>query len=330
MSAKNFSLFLGLRYLKPKRTFVSVITLISIFGVILGVALLIIVTSVMSGFERDMKTVILGFQPHLIVRGETSLDYWPEICQELETIDNIEEATPFVMGYVVVDFNNLRIAPKIHAIAPKPGGDFEAKLIKTTASNGPGSQGRGTFDLDGDKAIIGAGIANQLGCEVGDIITSSSPKSLNDMLGVVDPAASLAKNLFEKYRTAQPKPDVTADLSELNDLIDSINSFLLPREVEVAGIFDSGHYEFNNDFIFIPLFLGQELYDLGSTVHGISIQTHDPYLAHQTKLDIIKKSPPFPPSYSPLPDPSSEPPSSGSTPDAPPNEIRTRNRSSAI
>ncbi|MEM7147421.1 MAG: ABC transporter permease, partial [Verrucomicrobiota bacterium] len=303
MASQNFSLFLGLRYLKPKRTFVSVITLISVFGVILGVALLIIVTSVMSGFERDMKTVILGFQPHLVVRGESSLDYWPEICHELEQLPNVEEAIPFVMGDVVVDFNNLRLAPKIHAIAPKPGGTFEAKLKATTQTTEPGSQGRGEFDLEGDKAILGAGVASQLGCQVGDIITILSPKSLNDMLGVVEPAANLAKAIDEKYQ-ADPKADLSSDLADLNDMIDSINSYLLPREVEVAGIFDSGHYEFNNDFIFVPLELGQELYDLGPTVHGINVQTDDPYLAHQTKLDIISISEPFPSyNYDPLPQP---------------------------
>ena len=62
-----FSLFLALRYLKPKRTFVSVITIISVLGVTLGIAVLIVVISVMTGFDRSLQRAILGFEPHLRV-----------------------------------------------------------------------------------------------------------------------------------------------------------------------------------------------------------------------------------------------------------------------
>ncbi|HYV26891.1 MAG TPA: ABC transporter permease, partial [Candidatus Eisenbacteria bacterium] len=57
-----FELFLALRYLRPKRTFVSVITLISVIGVTLGVAVLIIVISVMTGFDQQLREKILGFK----------------------------------------------------------------------------------------------------------------------------------------------------------------------------------------------------------------------------------------------------------------------------
>ena len=63
MSGLPFELLLALRYLRPKRTFVSVITLISVLGVSLGVAVLIIVISVMSGFDHDLREKILGFNP---------------------------------------------------------------------------------------------------------------------------------------------------------------------------------------------------------------------------------------------------------------------------
>ena len=65
MSKLPFELMLALRYLRPKRTFVSIITVISIVGVMLGVAVLIIVISVMSGFDRQLRDRILGFNAHL-------------------------------------------------------------------------------------------------------------------------------------------------------------------------------------------------------------------------------------------------------------------------
>ena len=67
MSKLPFELLLALRYLRPRRTFVSIITLISILGVALGVAVLIIVISVMTGFDQDLREKILGFNAHLTV-----------------------------------------------------------------------------------------------------------------------------------------------------------------------------------------------------------------------------------------------------------------------
>src|SRR5438874_5979315 len=67
MSGLPFELLLALRYLRPKRTFVSVITLISVLGVALGVAVLMIVISVMSGFDQQLRDKILGFNTHLKV-----------------------------------------------------------------------------------------------------------------------------------------------------------------------------------------------------------------------------------------------------------------------
>ena len=62
-----FSLFLALKYLKPKRTFLSVVTVISVLGVLLGVAVLVIVLSVMSGFDDMWRDKILNFNAHVTV-----------------------------------------------------------------------------------------------------------------------------------------------------------------------------------------------------------------------------------------------------------------------
>src|SRR5207249_3269232 len=77
MSGLPFELLLALRYLRPKRTFVSFITLISVLGVSLGVAVLIIVISVMSGFDQQLREKILGFNTHLKIfkRSQNLKDY---------------------------------------------------------------------------------------------------------------------------------------------------------------------------------------------------------------------------------------------------------------
>ena len=66
---RDASLFLAIRYLKPKRTFLSVISFLSVIGPVLGVAVLIIVLSVMAGFNRDIREKILGMQAHIQLRS---------------------------------------------------------------------------------------------------------------------------------------------------------------------------------------------------------------------------------------------------------------------
>src|SRR6185503_11154876 len=85
MSRLPFELLLALRYLRPKRTFVSVITLISVLGVTLGVAVLIIVISVMTGFDQEMRSKILGFNSHLrIVNLQRSMPHYETVAAKLE------------------------------------------------------------------------------------------------------------------------------------------------------------------------------------------------------------------------------------------------------
>src|SRR5436305_8141694 len=84
VSRLPFELLLALRYLRPKRTFVSVITLISVLGVTLGVAVLIIVISVMSGFDRQLRQKILGFNPHLrIVENKATVRDYPRLMGQV-------------------------------------------------------------------------------------------------------------------------------------------------------------------------------------------------------------------------------------------------------
>src|SRR5438132_5280480 len=99
MSGLPFELLLALRYLRPKRTFVSVITFISVLGVALGVAVLIIVISVMSGFDQQMRDTILGFNAHLKIMGtEHLIENYPALLRTVSSNRNVKAAAPFVFG----------------------------------------------------------------------------------------------------------------------------------------------------------------------------------------------------------------------------------------
>ena len=99
MSRLPFELLLALRYLRPKRTFVSVITLISIIGVMLGVAVLIIVICVMSGFDRQLKERILGFNSHLrVTKAGTTMRDYAVARATIAANPQVKGAAPFVLG----------------------------------------------------------------------------------------------------------------------------------------------------------------------------------------------------------------------------------------
>src|SRR5213594_759018 len=103
MSKLPFELMLALRYLRPKRTFVSIITLISIIGVMLGVAVLIIVISVMSGFDHDLREKVFGFSAHLKIAdpGKTIRNY-TKVANMVASNRNVTGVAPFCLEQVMV------------------------------------------------------------------------------------------------------------------------------------------------------------------------------------------------------------------------------------
>jgi lipoprotein-releasing system permease protein len=103
MSRLPFELFLALRYLRPKRTFVSVITLISVVGVMLGVAVMIIVISVMSGFDKELRDKMLGFNAHMnIERRDGSIADYPALIKTIRGNRRVIGAAPAVIGQAMV------------------------------------------------------------------------------------------------------------------------------------------------------------------------------------------------------------------------------------
>ncbi|RPJ06720.1 MAG: lipoprotein-releasing system transmembrane subunit LolC, partial [Deltaproteobacteria bacterium] len=97
----RYELFIGLRYLKAKRkqTFISIITVISIVGVTVGVMALIIVLSVMSGFESTLKEKILGTQAHLVIMKapQEGMDQYGEVVKNVESVKGVVSAAPFIV-----------------------------------------------------------------------------------------------------------------------------------------------------------------------------------------------------------------------------------------
>lgn len=257
MFRKHFSPFLALRYLKPKRSFVSVITLISVLGVALGVMILVVVIAVFTGFGEKIKETIIGFEPHITVDANGILTEWPELMEKIQSVDGVTSVTPFVQGQVIMDYGGRRLAPIMRAIHPD---DAEIARFEAIIEEG------GEFFLDLDTVVIGDELARGMGIGVGDTILLYSPSEIDTLVEAINQAENAQSDEERQKWFEVARDEVT-----------------VPSELTVTGIFDSGFFEFDANFVMAHLETGQTLYNLGGDVHGISVETVDAYRA-----DVIK------------------------------------------
>lgn len=96
----SIPLLIGLRYTRAKRRnhFISFISLTSMLGMMLGVAVLILVLSVMNGFDRELRERILGMVPHLAIKNYQDFSDWPAVADQLREHPQVIGAAPFVNG----------------------------------------------------------------------------------------------------------------------------------------------------------------------------------------------------------------------------------------
>jgi lipoprotein-releasing system permease protein len=251
MSRLPFELLLALRYLRPKRTFVSIITLISIVGVALGVAVLMIVISVMSGFDHDLRDKILGFNAHLKIFAQgRPLENYSPVMNVISSNKNVRGVAPFVLGQVLVVTQPTNGQSKLTGAPWVRGVDVDRE---SSVSVLPQSIIAGKFDLSGRGLVVGSQFAANLNLSVGDRVSVYSP-------------ADLAK--MEKQRG---KPDEEA---------------VLPDDYEVRGIFDVGYFDYNANVIVTSLDNAQNLYDLNDGVHGLMVMLRDPYQAPAVRQEL--------------------------------------------
>ena len=175
-------LFVGLRYLRAKRRtrFVSFITLISLAGVALGVAALIVILSVMNGFEGELRSRLLSMSAHGFVTGPDRVtEDWRKLVDEVKAEPGVAAAAPLVeMEGMVQSGRELR-AVLVHGVDP----EFERSLPER-----PINLLEGSLDnlQPGSRSIIlGRLIALELGLRIGDGVTLLIPRPVGD--GTLEP-----------------------------------------------------------------------------------------------------------------------------------------------
>ena len=166
----SFSLFLAFKYLKPKRSLLSVMTLLSLVGVMLGVAVLIIVLSVMTGFDKTWSEKIFSFNAHVKVTQYGGIIPQPyKLINALDGVEGITGMAPNLEGLVFLQTEKDKVhTPMLRGVDP----EFEPKVSQV-----PEKMKQGTFSVGYGEIIIGQALADNLGVGVGDCLRVYSPQN---------------------------------------------------------------------------------------------------------------------------------------------------------
>ena len=240
-----YELFVSLRHLRAKRTqkFISLNTWISIGGVALGVMALIVVIAVMSGFGKDLRDKILGTTSHAVITNvnRTGMDDIENVLRQVKEIPGVSTAAPFIMSHVMLTHGASASGVVIRGVdVLREGGvsDLEKNLIQ-------GSLGfletenspdlSATEKISRARVVLGKELARRNGLRVGDVVSMVSPSSRITPMGLI------------------PKMKV----------------------FQVAGIFESGMFEYDANLAFISIPAAQSFFSMQGKVTGVEVWVDD-------------------------------------------------------
>lgn len=162
--------WISYRYLMAsKGRFLTFLNIVSVSGIAIGVASLIVVISVMTGFGNNLREKIIGSTPHVMIEKETGIGDIPVVLDALGGIEGIKGASPYIQGNIFLEQEGQARGLVVRGIDPLTEG-------RVTRVKDFLTQGR-LADLTVDSAIIGAELARFFGFKIGDQITLISPGS---------------------------------------------------------------------------------------------------------------------------------------------------------
>jgi lipoprotein-releasing system permease protein len=257
----NYELFIGLRYLRARRreTFISLITVISILGVMIGVMTLNVVMAVMTGFEETLRDRLLGINAHisLVKSGDQIRDY-DKLVELVGREDGVVAASPSIYGQVMLTAGPRVAGVVVRGVDPARVNqvvDIEKYIREGNLQNLTRSQPLRIDDrtvlLPG--ILLGTRLANQLGVFPGSPLQVVSPLGSPTAIGVI--------------------PKV--------------------RRFVVVGIFDSGMSEIDSTLVYMNLADAQKFFETEGAVTNIEIRVRDVYQA-KTIADHLQQKLGFP------------------------------------
>lgn len=306
---KNFSLLLALRYLNPLRTHVSVITLISLAGVALGVMVLIVVMSVMAGFENMVKERVLGESPHITVVRTESWDMpsedgevisaeqqWRELERNLEQLPSVSSAYPLVRDYVIADIYG-RVIPVVMRGIDTEDPQSMADLKKLEEAGDVNIEmgfvsSQGETGGVSEVAVVSSIFAEENRVSVGDVLEVVSNRNIKQLKPLLERkgSPSVYQNFeqhFEQRREllstqwveeSGKEQILYQDLLDFREFIESLtyeNIRTGERDILEEMVELTKSDDFNDDFNFYPLGKRAELIAVFDRLKSIDIEALD-------------------------------------------------------
>lgn len=235
----NFEWFVCLRYLKAKRKhgFISLISLISIAGVMVGVMALIVVLAVMTGFTSEFRDKILGINSHVVVQDYTGniIDY-EQVAATVRAVEGVSGVTPYLYSQAMITSGEGGTGAVLRGLDPATAQgvlNLEKNLRAGTIAELSPVQDDGARRVPG--IILGKELAAQLHVSVHDRVRLISASGPLTPMGVM------------------PK----------------VSTF------RVVGIFETGMYEYDSALAYVSLETAQRFFDLPGAVHGLEVKTFD-------------------------------------------------------
>ncbi len=253
----RYELFIGLRYLHGRRreTFISLITLISILGVMIGVMTLNVVMAVMTGFEEVLRDRLLGINAHVaLVKVGDHLSEYRELIDKVMQEEGVVAAAPLVYGQVLVSSGGRVSGVVVRGVDPdRINGVIDIQNYIKDGSLGALKKTR-EVEIEGRRVslpgvILGKRLAGQLGVMVGDPIQVISPFGTPTAVGII--------------------PKV--------------------RRFVVSGLFDSGMHEYDSSLMYMNLPDAQRFFEIADTVSSIEIRVRDVYQAQDVARRIQQR-----------------------------------------
>src|SRR5260221_393205 len=279
----RFELFIATRYLRAKRrqAFIGVITGISVLGVAAGVASLIVALAINNGFRQDLQARLLGSTAHIsLLRVESDgIRDWRPLLEKLSKQPHVVAAAPAIYEQVLISRGPRARGAVLKGMLPQ----YDRKvsdLLKTVTLGSAAALEEARAAVPDARVVPGLRPGSD-GAEPRPHTDTSQAQSPDDLAGVrhrvaAMPPIILGKDLAEEIgATVGSVVLVTSPQGELTPF------GMVPKYIRfhVAGIFNSGFFDYDSSWAFIRLSDAQELFGLGDVISVIQFKLDDIYLA---------------------------------------------------
>ena len=159
------------------RRFLNLVVSVAAFGLVLGVAILVLVVSVLNGFERELRERVLALLPHIVVAAPGGYENWPEAAEQLGKLAGVAAIAPLTQGAVLAAGESQVRGATLIGVLPEAEATVSA-LPRFLDDTGLRALAPTSF-----RALVGRGLADQLGLAVGDGLVVVLPDTVITPLG---------------------------------------------------------------------------------------------------------------------------------------------------